>query len=66
MTIGEIRLVPKDGQLGIYLVGNLASILNLCAKKHPDSSETGVQITLVAGARCQRYLQLSEGWISRA
>jgi site-specific DNA recombinase len=47
--IDVIRLVPKDGQLGIYLVGNLASILNLCARKNPGRSETGVQITLVAG-----------------
>ena len=48
--IDEIRLVPIDGQLGVYLVGNLAAILDLCAKKNPGSIETGVQITLVAGA----------------
>ncbi len=49
--IDEIRLVPVDGQLDIYLVGNLAAILDLCEKKHPGASDTGVQITLVAGAR---------------
>ena len=48
--IDEIRLTPDDGQLGIYLVGNLAAILDLCAKKNPGSREAGVQITLVAGA----------------
>ena len=53
--IDEIRLVPVDGQLGVYLVGNLAAILDLCAKKNPGSVETGVQITLVAGARNNLY-----------
>ncbi len=52
--IDEIRLTPDDGQLGIYLVGNLAKILDLCAKKNPGSTGTGLQITLVAGARKQR------------
>ncbi len=53
--IDEIRLVPVDGQLGVYLVGNLAAILDLCAKKNPGSIETGAQITLVAGARSHLY-----------
>ena len=35
--------------------GELAALLNL-ANGHPRSKETGVQITLVAGARNQRYL----------
>ena len=48
--IDEIRLIPRDGQLDIYLVGNLAAILDLCAKKNPGARDTGVQITLVAGA----------------
>ncbi len=52
--IDEIHLIPKDGELAIYLVGNLAAILNLCAKKHPGAVATGVQITLVAGARNHR------------
>ncbi len=60
--IDEIRLVPVDGQLDIYLVGNLAAILDLCAKKHPGASDTGVQITLVAGARnCLNLLLLIKG-----
>lgn len=33
--IDEIRLIPDGGQFGIYLVGNLAAILELCAKKNP-------------------------------
>ncbi len=48
--IDEVRLVPVDGRLGIYLVGNLAAILDLCAKKNPGASAAGVQVTLVAGA----------------
>ncbi len=48
--IDEVRLVPIDGQLAIYLVGNLAAILELSAKKNPGSIGSGVQITLVAGA----------------
>jgi hypothetical protein len=47
--IEEIRLVPKSGKLQIELYGELAALLNL-ANKHPRSKETGVQITLVAGA----------------
>jgi len=53
--IDEIRLVPVDGQLGVYLVGNLAAILDLCAKKNPGSIGSGVQITLVAGAGFDLY-----------
>jgi len=48
---GDIRLIPKDGELAIYLVGNLAAILDLCAKNYPGAVATGVQITLGAGAR---------------
>lgn len=49
--IDQIRLEPLNGQLGIYLVGNLAAILGLCTKTHPGSLEAGVQVTLVAGER---------------
>ena len=28
-------LIPRNGLLDTYLVGNLAAILDLCAKKHP-------------------------------
>ncbi len=46
----EIRHVPRNGQLDIYLVGNLAAILDLCAKKNPGARDAGVHIALVAGA----------------
>ena len=50
--IGEIRLVPEDDRLCIVLRGDLAAILSFAsAKKNPRlEPETGVQITLVAGA----------------
>jgi len=63
--IDEIRLSPRDDELDIYLVGNHAQILDLWARKHPGAKDTGVQITLVAGARYQCYLHLTEGRIPR-
>jgi len=57
--IDEIQLSPRNGQLDIYLVGNLAQILDLCAKKHPGAKDTGVQTSLLAGARNHRELTLS-------
>ena len=53
--IDEIRLTPMDGELAIYLVGNLAAILDLCEKKNPGAFAAGVQVTLVAGARNHLY-----------
>jgi site-specific DNA recombinase len=53
--IEEIRLVPEGGKLRVELYGELAALLNL-ANEHPRSKETGVQITLVAGARNRHYL----------
>ncbi len=47
--IDEIRLIPQEGALGIYLVGNLATILALSTKQNPGPYGTGVLPTLVAG-----------------
>ena len=55
-VIDEIQLRPNDGQLDIYPIGNLAEILTLCTNKNPGAKNTGVQITLVAGARKHLYL----------
>jgi DNA-binding Lrp family transcriptional regulator len=55
--IEEIRLVLVDGKLRIELIGELAALLNL-ANGHPRSKETGVQITLVAGACNHREFTL--------
>ena len=52
--IEEVRLVPNDGNLRIELFGELAALINL-TNELPRSKETGVQVTLVAGARSQRF-----------
>ena len=52
--IEEVRLIPEKGKLKIELYGELAALINL-ANKHPRSKETGVQVTMVAGARCHLY-----------
>src|SRR4051794_35780916 len=48
--IEEIRLLPDNGKLRVELYGELAALIKL-ANEHPRSKGTGVQITLVAGAR---------------
>ena len=54
--IEEIRLVPVDGELRIHLKGSLAEMLAFALEdKHPGPKESGVQITLVAGARNQLF-----------
>jgi hypothetical protein len=63
--IDEIRLIPKEGELAIYLVGNLAAILDLCEKKNPGAFAAGVQVTLVAGARYHLY-RTSFNWVDTA
>ena len=52
--IEEIRLVPENGKLKLELYGELAALINL-ANEHLRSKETGVQITLVAGAGSHLY-----------
>ncbi|MGO8843480.1 MAG: hypothetical protein ACLQF1_20850 [Methyloceanibacter sp.] len=55
--IEAIRLVPENGKLKIELYGELVALLNL-ANEHPRYKGTGVQITLVGGARNHLDLQL--------
>ncbi len=45
------------GTKTVELYGELAALINL-ANENPRSKETGVQTTLVAGARNQRCLHL--------
>ena len=56
--IEEIRLVPVNDHLAIELRGDLATILAFANKsKHPHRDEaTGVQVTMVSGARNPREL----------
>jgi site-specific DNA recombinase len=53
--IEEIRLVPEKGRLRIELFGELAALIDLAAGRPRGK---GAQVTLVAGARNQRYLHL--------
>jgi len=48
--IGNIRLTPNDNRLEIELFGEPGALLGL-AHKNPRFKETGVQVTMVAGAR---------------
>ena len=57
--IDEIRLVPEGGTLKIELYGELSALLNF-ANENPRSKGTGVQVTLVAGARCHLYRTRAE------
>ena len=52
--VEEIRLTPRDGVLAVDVKGNLAAML---AAANPGE-DWQRQLTLVAGARNQRYLQL--------
>jgi hypothetical protein len=54
--VEEIRLTPKDGELAIDVNGNLAAMLVI--QPAPTTEDWQRQLTLVAGARNQHYLQL--------
>jgi len=62
--IDAIVLTPDQGEpLRIELKGNLAAMLGAAqnAKWSPETGDLSLQVVLVAGARNQRYLQLSNG-----
>ncbi len=72
--IDRIVLTPTDDGLAAELHGDLAQILALCdgakdKRGHkcelPGTGVPGSQLSVVAGARYQRYLQISEGWLPR-
>jgi site-specific DNA recombinase len=52
--IEEIRLVPVDGRLEIEIVGRLPEVLAFASGESPQQLPSDLQITLVAGERCQR------------
>jgi hypothetical protein len=58
--IEAIVLTPENGQLRIQVRGNLAAMLTAAqkTKRSPETGDLLVPVQLVAGARCQRYLQL--------
>jgi site-specific DNA recombinase len=61
--IEEIRLVPEEGQLKIELYGEFAALINL-TNENPQSKGTGVQVTLVAGARLPLFRTPVSSFIS--
>ena len=52
--IDEIGLSPDNDSLKIELYGDLAGMLAL-ANNSPTSGNEGLQVTMVAGARSQRF-----------
>jgi DNA invertase Pin-like site-specific DNA recombinase len=58
--IDEVRLVPENGRLEIELTGDLAGILALAAgsKKPATGGRDRLQVTLVAGTRNHRQLEI--------
>jgi hypothetical protein len=62
---GRVELTPDEGrkELQIELRGNLAAMLGATVqtKRSPESDDLSLQVSLVAGARNRRYLQLWSG-----
>ena len=58
--IDAIVMTPADGALRIELKGNLAAMLGATvqSKRAPETETLSLQVSMVAGARNQHYLQL--------
>ena len=58
--IDAITLTPEAGILRIELKGNLAAMLGATvqSKRSPETGDLSLQVSMVAGARNQHYLQL--------
>jgi hypothetical protein len=56
-------MTPAEGGLRIELRGNLAAMLGATvqSRRAPETEALSLQVTLVAGARNQRYLRLWSG-----
>jgi DNA invertase Pin-like site-specific DNA recombinase len=60
---GEIRLHPtEENYLEAELAGDYAGLISLI-KERPGGEAGASKLRVVAGARNQRYLQLSEAWL---
>ena len=61
--IDAIVMTPADGALRIELKGNLAAMLGATvqSKRAPESEALSLQVSMVAEACNQRYLQLWSG-----
>jgi hypothetical protein len=65
-----MELHPIDDGFEIELAGAIAHMVALSldqtnTKKAAFDEKTACSVKLVAGARNQRYLQISEGWLPR-
>ena len=58
--IDAIAMTPAEGTLRIELKGNLAAMLGATvqSKRSPETGDLSLQVSMVAGARNQHYLQL--------
>ena len=58
--IDAIVLTPDQGELRIELKGNLAAMLGATvqSERSPETGDLSLQVSMVAGARNQHYLQL--------
>jgi len=58
--IDAIVMTPADGTLRIELRGSLAAMLGATvqSKRSPETGDLSLQVSMVAGARNQQYLQL--------
>jgi hypothetical protein len=56
-------MTPAEGTLRIELNGNLAAMLGATvqSKRAPETEALSLQVSMVAGACNQRYLQLWSG-----
>ena len=62
----EVHEGPERGKPDVTLVGALAAILAFTQQdKTAAPCGDGGRVLMVAGARNQRYLQISEGWLPR-
>ena len=61
--VDAIVITPTNGELKIELKGNLAAMLGATvqSKRAPETEALSLQVSMVAGACSQRYLQLWSG-----
>jgi hypothetical protein len=68
--VERIEVHPIEGGFEIELIGEIARMVELSldpngTKKAALDERTACSVKVVAGARNQRYLQISEGWLPR-
>ena len=61
--MNEIVLTPEAGKFRVDPKGGLAAILALAGESAAGTSNQNTTVSVVAGARNQRCLHLSESWL---